>query len=110
MAKESENIRSALILYGSETGNAQEVAEELGRTAERLHFVTHVKECNDVKAASVVFQSRLGMIVLNKGLEYFSYSFTSYLCRLNDWPRRISTECPWILENAFVEKAFRDFS
>ncbi|KAF9890990.1 NAPDH-dependent diflavin reductase [Aspergillus nanangensis] len=34
--------RSALILYGSETGNAQEVAEELGALAERLRFVTHV--------------------------------------------------------------------
>lgn len=38
--------RSALILYGSETGNAQEVAEELGALAERLHFVTQVSELN----------------------------------------------------------------
>lgn len=42
--------RSAVVLYGSETGNAQEVAEELGRMAERLHFVTHVSELNAVKA------------------------------------------------------------
>lgn len=42
--------RSAIVLYGSETGNAQEVAEELGRMAERLHFVTHVSEMNAVKA------------------------------------------------------------
>ncbi|KAJ6107381.1 hypothetical protein N7523_008704 [Penicillium sp. IBT 18751x] len=38
--------RSALILYGSETGNAQEVAEELGALAERLRFATHVSEMN----------------------------------------------------------------
>ncbi|KAJ5665068.1 Oxidoreductase FAD/NAD(P)-binding [Penicillium maclennaniae] len=38
--------RSALILYGSETGNAQEVAEELGALAERLRFATHVSELN----------------------------------------------------------------
>lgn len=41
--------RSALILYGSETGNAQEVAEELGSLAERLHFMTQVSEMNHVK-------------------------------------------------------------
>lgn len=45
-----ENDRSAIVLYGSETGNAQEVAEELGRLAERLHFSTHVAELNEVKA------------------------------------------------------------
>lgn len=42
--------RSALILYGSETGTAQDVAEELGAMAERLHFITHVVEMNSVKA------------------------------------------------------------
>ena len=41
--------RSALILYGSETGNSQDVAEELGRIAERLHFVTRVSEMDVVE-------------------------------------------------------------
>ena len=40
--------RSALILYGSETGNSQDAAEELGRIAERLHFATRVTEMDDV--------------------------------------------------------------
>jgi len=44
--------RSALILYGSETGNAQEVAEELGALAERLRFATHVSELNQSKPVS----------------------------------------------------------
>ncbi|KAJ5752079.1 hypothetical protein N7520_008996 [Penicillium odoratum] len=43
------HLRSVLILYGSETGNAQEVAEELGAVTERLRFVTHVSELNQVK-------------------------------------------------------------
>ncbi|KAI9659437.1 MAG: NAPDH-dependent diflavin reductase [Bathelium mastoideum] len=38
--------RTALVCYGSETGNAQDVAEELGRIAERLHFSTHVCDLN----------------------------------------------------------------
>jgi flavodoxin len=40
--------RRALVVYGSETGNAQDVAEELGRLAERLRFDTHVAELNAV--------------------------------------------------------------
>jgi sulfite reductase alpha subunit-like flavoprotein len=41
--------RTALILYGSETGNSQDVADELGRVAERLHFVTQVSEMDGVE-------------------------------------------------------------
>ena len=38
--------RSALIGYGSETGNAQDYAEETGRALERLRFNTTVCELN----------------------------------------------------------------
>ncbi|KAJ5702444.1 hypothetical protein N7488_009992 [Penicillium malachiteum] len=48
-AQKSDQTRSVLILYGSETGNAQEVAEELGAVTERLCFATHVSELNQVK-------------------------------------------------------------
>lgn len=48
------HTRSVLILYGSETGNAQEVAEELGTVTERLRFVTHVSELNQVKPVSTI--------------------------------------------------------
>jgi flavodoxin len=41
--------RSALILYGSETGNSQEAAEQLGRITGRLRFVTQVVEMNHVE-------------------------------------------------------------
>ncbi|KAJ5836785.1 Oxidoreductase FAD/NAD(P)-binding [Penicillium robsamsonii] len=46
--------RSVLILYGSETGNAQEVAEELGALTERLRFATHVSELNQCKPESLL--------------------------------------------------------
>lgn len=46
--------RRALVVYGSETGNAQDVAEEMGRIAERLRFDTDVAELN---AISLVCQS-----------------------------------------------------
>jgi hypothetical protein len=41
--------RTALVLYGSETGNSQEAAEQLGRITDRLRFVTQVVEMNHVE-------------------------------------------------------------
>ena len=41
-AKPAEEDRSALVLYGSETGNAHDIADELGRMLERLRFSTYV--------------------------------------------------------------------
>ncbi|EME45269.1 hypothetical protein DOTSEDRAFT_79317 [Dothistroma septosporum NZE10] len=41
--------RTALVLYGSETGNAQDVAEEVGRMAERLRFDTAVLDLDSVQ-------------------------------------------------------------
>lgn len=41
--------RKILIVYGSQTGNSQEAAEDLERLALRLHFETHLSELNDVK-------------------------------------------------------------
>ena len=40
--------RTALILYGSETGNAQDIAEEIGRLCERLRFQTQLAELNTI--------------------------------------------------------------
>lgn len=42
VANDHFHTRSALILYGSETGNAHDVAEELGRMTERLRFCSQV--------------------------------------------------------------------
>ena len=44
--------RSALVAYGSETGNAYDYAEELGRILERIHFWTHVSKLDAVETAS----------------------------------------------------------
>ena len=39
---ESSQPWSGLVLYGSETGNALDYAEEIGRMLGRIHFQTHV--------------------------------------------------------------------
>lgn len=44
--------RRMLVLYGSETGNSQDLAGDLERLGERLHFRTFVCEMNDVELVS----------------------------------------------------------
>ena len=46
------SIRTALVLYGSETGNAQDVAEEVGKLLQRLRFRVRVAEMNTVELVS----------------------------------------------------------
>ena len=41
--------RNILILYGSETGNGEEIAMELAKMTERLHFNTIVDEMDGFK-------------------------------------------------------------
>lgn len=41
--------RSMAVLYGSETGTAEDIAGELGKSAERLHFRTTVDEMDSFK-------------------------------------------------------------
>ena len=44
--------RSMIILYGSETGNGEEIAGELGKMAQRLHFQVVVDEMDSFKLVS----------------------------------------------------------
>ena len=50
--------RTAAVLFGSETGNAQNVAEELGSLLERLRYETSVLELNH---ASLVLSPSLSI-------------------------------------------------
>ncbi|KAJ5906943.1 NADPH-dependent diflavin oxidoreductase 1 [Penicillium subrubescens] len=59
--------RSALILYGTETGNAQEVAEELGALTERLRFATHVSELNQSKPEALLSYTLIIFVVSTTG-------------------------------------------
>ncbi|KAK2742345.1 NAPDH-dependent diflavin reductase [Myotisia sp. PD_48] len=62
LAKEEHDLpRTVLIAYGSETGNSQDVAEELGRLTERLHFQARVTELDAIQPVnnSKLHDSRL---------------------------------------------------
>jgi len=62
MAVANHDGRTMAILYGSETGNAEEVAKELGKMAERLHFQTSVGEMDSFKLGDVL-KSTLAIFV-----------------------------------------------
>lgn len=49
--------RSILILYGSETGNSQDMAEELGKSAQRLHFKPVVEDMNSIQLVGLTLAS-----------------------------------------------------
>lgn len=53
--EEKVEDRSLLILYGTETGHSQEIAEEIGDAAERLRFRTTIGQMNDVSLVSCAF-------------------------------------------------------
>ena len=50
--------RKLVILYGSETGTAQGVAERVYRESKRLHFETHLSTMDDYRQIVVHFNSR----------------------------------------------------
>ncbi|KAB5577795.1 hypothetical protein GE09DRAFT_532223 [Coniochaeta sp. 2T2.1] len=49
--------RSMAILYGTETGNSEDIAHELGDMAERLHFQTTVDEMNNFSLKDLLHYS-----------------------------------------------------
>ena len=57
------NQRSALVLYGSETGNAQDVAEEIGRLTQRLRFDTTVLDLDSIEIVGHPHDYSLWMLI-----------------------------------------------
>lgn len=62
-------MRSALILYASETGTSEDAAHSLGRMFERLYFDVEVKAMDEAQLVSHV-------LLLSSGL--FPYSLFTY--------------------------------
>ncbi|KAL2173842.1 uncharacterized protein P884DRAFT_86842 [Thermothelomyces heterothallicus CBS 202.75] len=59
--------RSMAVLYGSETGNAEDIAGELAKTAERLHFQTTVDEMDSFKLADLLRTSLVVFVTSTTG-------------------------------------------
>ncbi|KAK4166793.1 NADPH-dependent diflavin oxidoreductase 1 [Cladorrhinum sp. PSN259] len=59
--------RSMLVLYGSETGNSQDIAIELGQIAQRLHFQTTVDEMDSFKLSDLLRASLVIFVTSTTG-------------------------------------------
>ncbi|KAL1836901.1 hypothetical protein VTJ49DRAFT_4517 [Mycothermus thermophilus] len=59
--------RTMAVLYGSETGNSEEIAKEIGDLAERLHFQTTVGEMDSFKLGDVVRSSLVVFVTSTTG-------------------------------------------
>jgi len=55
----STHERTISILYGSETGNAKDVAEQLGRGVKRMRFAVKVMSMNDFPFVGLITKQRL---------------------------------------------------
>ncbi|KAH9904122.1 riboflavin synthase domain-like protein [Xylariomycetidae sp. FL2044] len=82
--------RRLLILYGSETGNSEDLAGDVERLAERLRFQTWVYEMNDIDLSSLVQYPLVIFILSTTGqgeLPKNSLSFWKSLLRKRLPPR-----------------------
>ncbi|KAH9844716.1 NADPH-dependent diflavin oxidoreductase 1-like [Teratosphaeria destructans] len=62
-----DNSRTTLVLYGSETGNAQDVAEEVGRLTERLRFDTTVLDLDSITLRDLVKATVVIIVISTTG-------------------------------------------
>ncbi|KAK0303933.1 NAPDH-dependent diflavin reductase [Friedmanniomyces endolithicus] len=74
--------RTALILYGSETGNAQDIAEEVARTTERLRFNTTVLDLDSVSLRDLVKPTLVIFVVSTTGQGEFPQNARLFWRRL----------------------------
>ena len=98
--------RTALILYGTETGNSQDVADELGRLLERLHFITRVSELNTIKAVRQPNPSRVHVLDAHVWCIGFPCQlWLDNICCFHHRPGRFPRRRESFLENAALEEA-----
>jgi len=95
------SARTALILYGSESGTAQNIAEEIGRLTERLHFISRVVELNSISIVSwnnliTKYVRALSLTLLPLGRAF--KILCCYILYLDDRSRRFTKERASLLE------------
>ncbi|KAJ3474619.1 hypothetical protein NLG97_g9760 [Lecanicillium saksenae] len=83
--------RTVLVLYGSETGNAQDMAEELGRVCQRLHFKSTVEEMNAVTLPALLQNELVVFVISTTGQGDMPHNSTLFWKRLLQ--RRLPAGC-----------------
>ena len=70
--------RTALVLYGTETGTSQDLAEEVGRLTQRLHFDTDVAGFDDVPSAELLNYTITIFVIATTGQGEFPSNALSF--------------------------------
>ncbi|KAG9543546.1 riboflavin synthase domain-like protein, partial [Aureobasidium melanogenum] len=70
--------RSALVLYGSETGNAQDVAQEIARLTERLRFDTTVIDLDSIELRDLLKHTIVIIAISTTGQGEFPQNARSF--------------------------------
>ncbi|GAB0138130.1 NAPDH-dependent diflavin reductase [Epichloe bromicola] len=78
----SRRDRTVLVLYGSETGNAQDMAEELGKLCQRLHFTSAVKELGNVDLSELLQHELVLFVISTTGQGDMPHNAVSFWKRL----------------------------
>ena len=90
------------MLYGSETGNAYDVANELGSITERLHFLTRVSDLDSIDIVSS-YKMHEHEDSPERVIESVSPIFDHIDCYLYHRARGSTCECSGILEEPAPE-------
>ncbi len=88
--------RTCLIAYGSETGNAFDYAEELGRLVERFHFSAFVTKLDGVDIVN--FLTLFNLFMADISTVYLSSILRGHLCCIYYWSGGSTTQCKVVLE------------
>ena len=80
--------RRLLVLYGSQTGTAQDVAERVGRDGKRRRFRVRVKAMDDYDKVSAHAQKRNTNTLLLFSLVWTPARGGGCVCVLHHWTRR----------------------
>ena len=97
--------RTVLVLFGSETGNAQDLAEEVGKLCQRLHFKSTVEELNAVDlVCSLAMPNSCSTDADIAHIECPDTASACYLHLIDDRPRGHATQLTLVLEEIVAEK------
>ena len=87
------NNLSALILYGSETGNAFDFAQEVGRMTERIHFWTNVTSLDAIGLVRIWGPIHYYRCFVDNQTVFSLGILDCDYCDLDYWPGRSSNQC-----------------
>ena len=100
--------RSVLVLYGTETGNSQDLAECVARRLRRVYFSPTLDEMDGVQLVSRkacrCLQLSAVLTWKERKTDHPSSILVCYFCYIHHRPRRHATQLPKVLEEVAAKE------